>query len=120
MPQAPSSYSVVMLSLLLALLLGIAVLAVYRRRFSPTNPKRLPFPPGPKPHPLLGNVLDMPKTYYWLTFADWAKQYGDIVHMNMLGKHYIILDSLEAVEELLEKRSATYSDRPRMPMMNEL
>ena len=119
-PRAPPSYPVSMSSLLLASLLAIAILAVYTRRTYRTNPKRLPFPPGPKPYPLLGNVLDMPKTYYWLTFADWAKQYGDIIHMNMLGKHYIILDSFEAVEELLEKRSATYSDRPRMPMVNEL
>ena len=119
-PSTSSGYPVTMLSQLLAFLLVIAVLAVYTRRTSLTNPRRLPFPPGPKPYPLLGNVLDMPKTYYWLTFADWAKQYGDVVHLNMLGKHYIILDSFEAVEELLEKRSATYSDRPRMPMMKEL
>ena len=100
--------------------IAIGALFLFLTRRNIANSKGLPYPPGPKAFPLLGNALDMPKSYYWLTFADRAKQYGDIIHMNMLGKHYIILDSFEAVEELLEKRSATYSDRPRMPMVNEL
>ena len=36
-----------------------------------------PFPPGPKPLSLIGNMFDMPstKTKPWLTFAEWEK-YG--------------------------------------------
>ncbi len=45
---------------------------------------------------------------------------GDIMHIDVLGDHIIILDSLEAITELLEKRSSIYSDRPRMPMLKEL
>jgi len=40
------------------------------------NPARLPYPPGPPGLPLLGNVFDMPKQGTWLTFRDWARQYG--------------------------------------------
>ena len=62
----------------------------------------------------------MPKDYWWLTFKNWSKQHGDIVHLNVLGQHIVILDSVEAVKELLDRRSAIYSDRPHMPMVMDL
>ncbi|EJF55955.1 hypothetical protein DICSQDRAFT_72425 [Dichomitus squalens LYAD-421 SS1] len=40
----------------------------------------------------------------------------DIVYLNVLGRHMIILGSYAAVSDLLEKRSANYSDRPRTVM----
>ena len=45
---------------------------------------------------------------------------SDIIYLNLAGNDVIILDSHEAVTELLEKRSSIYSDRPRMPMLGEL
>ena len=59
----------------------------------------------------------MPKDYYWLTFANWKRKYGDFVYANVFGKSIIILNSAEAALDLLEKRSASYSDRPRLPML---
>ena len=101
------------------------IFAVLRRlrswvRHRKANPLGLPYPPGPKPLPLLGNLLDVPSSYYWLRYSDWAKKYGDINHIRVFGQHTVILNSIEACTDLLEKRSAKYSDRPRFPMMNEL
>ena len=42
----------------------------YRRR------KGLPYPPGPKRLPLLGNVLDMPTSGVWDKAMEWGKTYG--------------------------------------------
>ena len=33
-------------------------------------------PPGPKKYPLIGNLLSMPSTLEWETFADWGQKYG--------------------------------------------
>jgi hypothetical protein len=37
---------------------------------------------------------------------------GDVVYVEALGQKMLILDSLEAVNDLMERRSAQYSDRP--------
>ena len=41
---------------------------------------------------------------------------GDVVHLEALGQHIIILSLPEACDELLIKRGATYSDRPAFTM----
>ena len=84
------------------------------------NPMGLPYPPGPKPYPLLGNVFDLPASYYWLMYAEWHKIYGDIVHIEAFGRRLIILNSREACTDLLEKRSSIYSDKPYSIMLSEL
>lgn len=41
---------------------------------------------------------------------------GDIVSINMLGQRMVILNSFDAAEEILDKKSAIYSDRPYLPV----
>lgn len=36
-----------------------------------------PLPPGPKGLPLLGNMLDMPTSHEWKTFAQWGERWGE-------------------------------------------
>ncbi|EAU87092.1 OrdA protein [Coprinopsis cinerea okayama7 len=76
-------------------------------------------PPGPRGLPVVGNVLDMPKEKEWLTFAEWGKKYGGLCSIKLLGRPVIIVNSMEALEEL-DKKSAIYSQRPRLPMGGEL
>ena len=33
-------------------------------------------PPGPKKYPLIGNLLSMPSTLEWETFAKWGNEYS--------------------------------------------
>uniref|UniRef100_A0A0W0FEP3 Cytochrome P450 n=1 Tax=Moniliophthora roreri TaxID=221103 RepID=A0A0W0FEP3_MONRR len=70
------------------------------------------YPPGPKPWPLIGNLLDVPSTKPWKTFSEWGRLYGDLVHFEILGKHNIVINSRGLAHELFEKRSRIYSDRP--------
>ncbi|KAJ7038302.1 cytochrome P450, partial [Mycena alexandri] len=61
------------------------------------------------------NLRDMPHDKpHWLTYEAWAEKFGDIVYVEVLGR------PMRQVTELLEKRSASYSDRPPMPMANDL
>ncbi|KAI0673216.1 cytochrome P450 [Trametes maxima] len=85
--------------------------------------RRRRHPPGPAGLPLVGNVLDIPspKEYPWLKYHQLCKEYGtDILRLNALGMNIIVIDKLKPAIDLLDRRSATYSDRPRMIMLNEL
>jgi hypothetical protein len=44
----------------------------YRRR------RGLLFPPGPRPLPLIGNLLDVPNKFSWLTYTELSRKYGTI------------------------------------------
>jgi cytochrome P450 len=80
----------------------------------------LPYPPGPKPDLLIGNMRHLPMHEPWLRYIEMAKIYGKIMHFEMLGRHIVVINSLETIMELLSKRAAIYSGRPQMPMASEL
>lgn len=81
----------------------------------------LPLPPGPPRWPLVGSLLSMPKNdELCKVFTAWGKQYGDVMYVRALDQNIIVLNSKEAAIELLERRSAIYSHRPRLIMANEL
>ncbi|KAL4062156.1 cytochrome P450 [Scleroderma citrinum] len=94
-----------------------AIIWLINRVFSKRRPA--PLPPGPRPLPLIGNMFDMPTTKPWLTFADWVK-YGDISHIEILGKHIVVLNSVKEAQAMLDKKNSKYSDRPGFPMGGEL
>ncbi|KAF8607170.1 cytochrome P450 [Ceratobasidium sp. AG-I] len=82
---------------------------------------RLPLPPGPPRWSLIGALLSMPRNEpNWTAFVRWGKETGNVVYAPVLGQDMIILNSREAAVELLEKRSVSYSDRPRVVMAGEL
>lgn len=91
-----------------------AVLVVYLLGAHIRKRKRAPLPPGPAGHPIIGNLFELPHSYPWLAYADWAKQYGDVASFKVFGRPAIIVSSAKAATELFEKRSTNYSDRPRM------
>ncbi|KZT03182.1 cytochrome P450 [Laetiporus sulphureus 93-53] len=77
-------------------------------------------PPGPKRLPIIGNALQVPLECQELTFAEWGSRFGDVIYARLFQKHVIVLNSVHAARELLEKRGAIYSDRPRFVMFAEL
>jgi len=97
----------------------IFILYLYLKRRK--NVSRLPLPPGPKKFPLIGNMLDMPTSFEWITYRKWCKEFNsDIIHLDVAGTSIVVLNTAEAATDLLEKRSSMYSGRPRLPMANEL
>ncbi|KAJ7909964.1 cytochrome P450 [Mycena leptocephala] len=96
---------------------GVIAVLAWRWRFwrSPN-----PLPPGPPGLPIIGNALQLPLERQWVTFTDWAKTYGEIVHVSAFGQSVIILNSPAAVSDLLERRSAIYSDRPYLTFVGDL
>ncbi|KZV72776.1 cytochrome P450 [Peniophora sp. CONT] len=102
-------------------LLMIAGILLWRRYRGTKTRRGLPLPPGPPGIPILGNLLDIPSSYEWVTYLDWGTKYGsDLVHFEVFGKHTIVVNSARAANDLFEKRSAIYSDRPMITAMKYL
>ncbi|RPD61615.1 O-methylsterigmatocystin oxidoreductase [Lentinus tigrinus ALCF2SS1-7] len=76
-----------------------------------------PLPPGPKALPLVGNVHNAPKFRPWVGYRDLCQQYGDIVHLQILNTHIVVLGSPEVIFEYLDARSANTSDREHTVML---
>ncbi|KAJ7065520.1 cytochrome P450 [Mycena amicta] len=81
----------------------------------------LPLPPGPKKLPIIGNLFDMPSERQWEVYHQWNQEYNsDIIHLDVAGTSFIVLDSIEAIRDLFERRSSIYSDRVHLTMPIEL
>ena len=56
--------------LFLSLFAAVKAFRDHRRRGG------LPYPPGPRPVPLIGNLLDIPRESSWIAYTELAKKYG--------------------------------------------
>lgn len=99
-----------------ALVVFFAVVAICGIR---TYGRKLQQPPGPRGLPFFGNILDFDIGRPWLSYEKWAKRYGGLMYITLLGQEFIVISTEEIAHELLEKRSSIYSDRPYM-LTNEL
>jgi hypothetical protein len=56
----------------------------------------------------------MPRTDAHLQFEKWARQYGPVYSLILGTKTMIVLSGDRAIKDLLDKKSAVYSDRPEL------
>ncbi|KAF5391170.1 hypothetical protein D9757_002998 [Collybiopsis confluens] len=104
-------------------ILAILVVYVYmsqKRSKRAHNTHGLPTPPGPKPAPIIGNLFDIPREKESAAYNKMAKEYGDLTYLSVLGKSILVVNNYATAQELFEKRSANYSDRNELPMINDL
>ncbi|KAF7375480.1 putative monooxygenase [Mycena sanguinolenta] len=80
------------------------------------SPRKSNVPPGPRRWPIIGSILEVPRAYQWVTFSKWAKTYGSIVYVDAWGQPLFIINSAKVANDLLDKRSSIYSDRPTLTM----
>jgi cytochrome P450 len=97
--------------LLFAVAVSVVLPLLYK---SLTKQRGLPLPPGPPPEPLLGHLRIVPTDHPEYQYTKWGKEYSsDILHFSILGRSIIVLNSVEAARDLMDKRGANYADRPR-------
>lgn len=81
---------------------------------------KLPFPPGPKPVPLLGNIFDLTAKELWVRVTNWSRLYGDIMYIHVFGQPLVFCNTAEVAADLLDKQGAIYSDKPALVMAGDL
>jgi len=62
------------LLLTLALLIAYSYIQDWRR-----NPARLPYPPGPKGYPIIGNLFDIPNAFIYKRFGEMSREIGQSI-----------------------------------------
>ena len=45
---------------------------------------------------------------------------GDVVYLHVVGRPLLILNSAKVMRDLLDKRGASFSDRPRIVVLGEM
>ncbi|EJD48900.1 cytochrome P450, partial [Auricularia subglabra TFB-10046 SS5] len=92
---------------------GAALVALYTFiKLSNVGKREKDLPPGPPTAPVLGNLHLFPKEFAHYKFTEWAREYGEVYSLKLASGTAIVLTSIEAVKELMDRRSATTVDRP--------
>ncbi|TRM68972.1 cytochrome P450 [Schizophyllum amplum] len=103
--------SVWSLGLLGTFVTGVVLHSIFKKK------DQLPYPPGPKGAPIIGNMNQLPHLEPFKTYTEWSKTYGELIHLTALGKHIVIVNSVRTANDLLEKMSKITSDRPENTMI---
>lgn len=103
-----SDYRIPALAAMSAIAYGLLSWWSHKKR----NPGDLPLPPGPKPLPIVGNVLGLKIDEPWVTYTHWGATYGELVYSRLLNQEIILINTEKVARDLLERRSNNYSDRP--------
>ncbi|KAE8385720.1 cytochrome P450 [Aspergillus alliaceus] len=110
------------LSTICTALLGLAVLYVTKIALVHEKRASAPLPPGPPPKPIVGNLGDLPKPEEkdWLHWLKHKKLYGPISSVTMFGQTIVIVNDWRMAYDILDKRSAKHSSRPRLTFAGEM
>ncbi|XP_058530217.1 cytochrome P450 2B4 [Ochotona princeps] len=99
--------------LLLAVLTGLVLLLI---RGHPKTRGRLP--PGPRPLPFLGNLLQMDMKGLLSSFLRFREKYGDVFTVYLGPKPVVVLCGTEAIREALVDQAETFSGRGKIAVID--
>jgi cytochrome P450 len=101
---------------ILPILVVVGAVQLLYRKFV-RNRNRLPLPPSPAAEPLLGHLRIIPSEHPEYQYTQWGKDLNsDVLHFSLLGRDIIVLNSVEAARDLMDKKGANYADRPRFAL----
>lgn len=81
--------------------------------------RRLDKVPGPKLNPLIGLGLKLPPNAAPL-FRNWAGEYGDIFKVQVGWYNWVVINSPEAIREILEKQAISTSSKAPSPLGHDV
>ncbi|KAI1771735.1 cytochrome P450 [Hypoxylon cercidicola] len=90
----------------------VSLLLAVLWQLSRTGRRPKNYPPGPPTLPLIGNLHQIPRKKRHIQFEKWAREYGPIYSLMLGTKVMIVLNSDQAIKDLVDKRGSIYSSRP--------
>ncbi|OCH91997.1 cytochrome P450 [Obba rivulosa] len=101
-------------------LLLVLIFCIHRHRQRIKTSRGFPLPPGPPGDFIVGNIRALTQDEAPRKFAQYREQYGDLVMLQGLGNRVLVLNSIEAMNDLFDKRASNYSNRPNFVVAGEL
>ncbi|KXN82008.1 O-methylsterigmatocystin oxidoreductase [Leucoagaricus sp. SymC.cos] len=90
---------------------------IYRHR----RKRLLPLPPSLPGWPIVGNAFQLPLSNVHTFYQKLERKLDSkIMYVEAFGQPLVIINDARIASDLLEKRSALYSSRPRQPMLVEV
>ncbi|XP_069832021.1 cytochrome P450 2C14-like [Dendropsophus ebraccatus] len=106
---------------LVTVLLSIVVILFLANAFkNHQKGNSLNFPPGPKPLPIIGNILSIDMSKPHKTFMQLAKTYGPVFSVHIGMTKTVVLSGYDTVKDALINHADAFSDRPIQPVTAKL
>ena len=74
--------------------------------------------PGPNGLPFVGNLLQLYSKSPHAHLTEWAKQYGGVYSINLMGDNWVVVSSYKALHEVIIKRGLELANRPNIFRIN--
>ncbi|KAI4192425.1 MAG: hypothetical protein LQ346_004316 [Caloplaca aetnensis] len=101
--------------LMYAISLSVAVLVITWLR----RDRRLDAIPGPKGYPLIGVGYKLPPKAATI-FRQWALEYGDVFKIRVGWYDWVVINTPEALREILEKQAVVTSSKAPSPLGHDI
>uniref|UniRef100_A0A3B4U7U0 Cytochrome P450 2K1-like n=1 Tax=Seriola dumerili TaxID=41447 RepID=A0A3B4U7U0_SERDU len=88
--------------------------------FSFTSQEDKKEPPGPRPLPLLGNLLQLDLKRPYETLLKFSKKYGSVFTIYMGPKKVVVLAGYKTVKEALVNHAEEFGERAEMQIMKDV
>ncbi|KAA1475646.1 cytochrome P450 [Dentipellis sp. KUC8613] len=82
------------------------------RAFQKYGSRGAHYPPGPPTLPIIGNLLAFPRERPEIKFAEWARQYGDVISLKIFSQTIVVIQTPTLLKELFEKKGISNTYRP--------
>uniref|UniRef100_A0A8C6TK87 Cytochrome P450 2K1-like n=1 Tax=Neogobius melanostomus TaxID=47308 RepID=A0A8C6TK87_9GOBI len=76
-------------------------------------------PPGPRPFPVVGNLLQLDLKQPYNTLMEYSKQYGSVFTVWLGPKKVVVLAGYKTVKEALVDNADVFGDRDPLPILTE-
>ncbi|XP_019109555.1 cytochrome P450 2K1 [Larimichthys crocea] len=96
------------------------LLILFRVSSSFTSQKRQNEPPGPRPFPLLGNLLQIDLQRPYKTLSELSKKYGSVFTVYLGTSKVVVLTGYKTVKEALVNNAEEFGDRGILPIFSDI
>ncbi|KAG9461247.1 hypothetical protein GDO78_017537, partial [Eleutherodactylus coqui] len=99
-------------TVLVSIVICILLAAILYKQKENIHPN---YPPGPKPLPIIGNILNLNVQKPHLSFLELAKTFGPVFSIKIGVEKMVVLCGYDTVKEALVNHAEEFLDRPMPP-----